>query len=85
MKRQPGEPLFDFPCSYAFRAFEAEQEGITLSALEPKQDENFQVIDEKYVYTYWPTKAIDGIRGELLYLRDKVKELEAKRKQGSAF
>ncbi|KKM80162.1 hypothetical protein LCGC14_1342690 [marine sediment metagenome] len=32
------EPLYDFPVSYTFRAYEAELEGITLPSIDPPRD-----------------------------------------------
>ncbi len=50
MRRQPVESLYDYPCSYLFRSYEAlMDEGVELPALEPRRDDPLPVIDEKYV------------------------------------
>lgn len=46
-RRQPGEPLYDYPVSYTFRAYEAEiDEGIQLPALESREQEYLMEIEE---------------------------------------
>lgn len=46
-RRQPGESLYDFPCSYTFRAYEAEiDEGIRLPTLESRNQEYLDEIEQ---------------------------------------
>ncbi len=92
-ERYQRDCALDFPCSYSFRAWEAEfNEGIELPALQRTYNDTLAVIDERYVWEHPLEFGIEpltlkelevvqpDLKGELLYLRNKITDFSKRRK-----
>ena len=78
MIRQAGEPLYDFPCSYTFRAYEAlMDEGIELPSIDPptKEPEPPSPTEGKQWHT------IQQLKGQVVWQGDKINEQARKLKE----
>lgn len=78
-----GEPLYDFPCSYTFRAYEALiHEGIELPPIEPSEEAPLpEPIIKTIGLSYQQREEFNQMKAHILFLEGKINEhLDKKRK-----
>lgn len=83
VEEQKYEPLFDFPCSYAYRRFEAELNGEYLPPLEPLADDILpEPQGEVRSLTRREWDAISQLKAQILHLERKLNEhLDAQKRK----
>ena len=85
--------LIDFPCSYSWRAYYQETfYGETLPRLEPKletlSEERITRLEELASEEQWTARrwdTVNQLRGEVLFLSNKIMEMRASRKPQRTF